>query len=289
MDLAVREVFRPASVHEALALLAARPDAAPLAGGTDLLVQLRDGRRPPSVLVDLGELGLGGIRVSDAGTEIGAATRMDVIAADAHIRRFYPALAAGAAVVGAWPIQCRATLGGNLANASPAADTAPPLLVEGATVLLVSTTGERRVAVEDFFLAPGRTALARGELILSVVLPRPPMVSGARLFERFVKVGPRREQIISVVSLAGRALVLPDGTLAEVRLALGSVAPTPLRARRTESVLNGKRPAGATRREALLTLEEEIAPIDDVRAPARYRRIAAAVVLDRFLTEASRA
>ena len=90
-------------------------------------------------------------------------------------------------------------------------------------------------------------------------------------------------------ALAGRALVRPDGTLEDVRLALGSVAPTPLRARRTEGVLDGKRPAGATRREALLALEEEIQPIDDVRAPARYRRIAAAVVLDRFLTEASSA
>ncbi len=240
------------------------------------------------MLVDLGGLGLSSVRRSDGKTEIGAATRMDVIAADAHIRRFYPALAASAAGVGAWPIQCRATLGGNLANASPAADTAPPLLVEGATLVVVSTAGERRVALEDFFLAPGCTALARGELILSVVLPPPPTASGARLFERFVKVGPRREQIISVVSLAGRALVLPDGTLAEVRLALGSVAPTPLRARRTERILERRRPEGATRREALLTLEEEIAPIDDVRAPARYRRVAAAVLLDRFLGEVAR-
>ncbi len=288
VDLPVREVFRPASVHEALALLAVRPDVTPIAGGTDLLVQLRDGRRPPAALVDLGGLGLEGVRVSEAGTQIGAATRMDVIAADAHIRRFYPALAASAAGVGAWPIQCRATLGGNLANASPAADTAPPLLVERASLVLASTGGERRVAIEDFFLAPGSTTLSRGELIVSVVLPPPPVAPGARPFERFVKLGPRREQIISVVSLAARALVLPDGTLSEVRLALGSVAPTPLRVRGAERALEHRRPERAARREALVALEADIAPIDDVRAPAHYRRVAAAVLLDRFLTEATR-
>ncbi len=288
MDLAVREVLRPASVGEALALLAARPDAAPLAGGTDLLVQLRDGRRPPSVLVDLSGLRLTGITVSEDGAAIGAATAMDAIAADPRIRRLYPALAAGAASVGAWPIQCRATLAGNLVNASPAADTAPPLLVEGATLLAASAAGERRVALEDFFVAPGRTALAPGELILRVTLPPPPAAAQGRLIERFVKVGPRREQVVSVVSLAGRVLVRADGTLARVRLALGSVAPTPLRAHATERLLEGRLPGREARYDAVTALQAEIAPIDDLRASARYRRIAAAVVLDRFLAEAER-
>jgi CO/xanthine dehydrogenase FAD-binding subunit len=143
VDVPVRELIRPGSVAEALAALAERPDALPIAGGTDLLVQLRDGRRRATALLDLDRLGLGSIRESEEGIEIGAATHMDVIAAEPRIRRLHPALAEAAAQIGAWPIQCRATLGGNIANASPAADTAPALLVEGALVVLASRAGTR--------------------------------------------------------------------------------------------------------------------------------------------------
>ena len=288
MDVPVREVIRPGSVAEALAVLAERPDAVPIAGGTDLLVQLRDGRRRGTALIDLDRLGLAGVRECVEGIEIGAATPMDRIAANPRIRRLHPALAEAAAQIGAWPIQCRATLGGNLANASPAADTAPALLVEGALLTLASSAGTRQVPVEEFFLAPGRSALAPGELILAVLLPSWRQEPGVRVLERFVKVGPRREQIISIVSLAGRALVAGNGTFSEVRLAFGSVAPTPVRARRTERVLTGRRPDAELRREAARVLQDDIVPIDDVRAPARYRRIACAVLLDRFLEEAAR-
>jgi xanthine dehydrogenase FAD-binding subunit len=287
VNVPVREVMRPGSLAEALAVLARRPEAVPIAGGTDLLVQLRDGRRRATTLVDLDRLGLAGVRESDEGIEIGAATPMDRIAANPRIRRLHPALAEAAAQIGAWPIQCRATLGGNLANASPAADTAPALLVEGALLTLASSAGPRKVPVEEFFLAPGRSALAPGELILAVLLPSWRQDPGVRVLERFVKVGPRREQIISMASLAGRVLVAGDGTFSEVRLALGSVAPTPVRARRTERVLTGRRPDAELRREAARVLQDDIVPIDDVRAPARYRRIACAVLLDRFLEEAA--
>jgi xanthine dehydrogenase FAD-binding subunit len=289
VDVPVREVLRPASLSEALAVLAQRPDARAIAGGTDLMVQLRDGRRHAAALVDLGRLGLDGVHETEAGIELGAATRMDRIAAEPRIRSLFPALAAAAARVGAWPIQCRATLGGNLANASPAADTAPALLVEGAALQVASSAGARQVAIEEFFLAPGRSALAPGELILSVLLPYPQTDAGARVVERFAKVGPRREQIIAVVSLAGRAVVRADGTLSDVRLALGSVAPTPVRASHAERTLVGRALEPFVRREAVRALQEDIAPIDDVRAPARYRRLAAAVLLDRFLEEAARA
>jgi CO/xanthine dehydrogenase FAD-binding subunit len=289
VDVPVREVLRPTSLPEALELLAERPDARPIAGGTDLMVQLRDGRKHAAALVDLGRIGLELVRESDTELEIGAATRMDRIAAEPRIRSLFPALAAAAAQVGAWPIQCRATLGGNLANASPAADTAPALLVEGAILKVASSAGPRQLAIDEFFLGPGRNALAPGELILSVLLPFPQTDSGARVVERFAKVGPRREQIISVVSLAGRAVVRADGTLSEVRLALGSAAPTPVRARHVEGVLAGRVPDPEVRREAVGALQDDIAPIDDVRAPARYRRLAAAVLLDRFLEEAARA
>jgi CO/xanthine dehydrogenase FAD-binding subunit len=285
VDLPVREVVRPTGMNEALRLLAERPACAPIAGGTDLVVQLRDGRRQVATLVDLSALELAGIRVANGTTEIGSATHMDAIAAHPHIRRFYPALAAAAVQVGAWPIQCRATLGGNLANGSPAADTAPALLVEDATLVIASTAGERTLAIEEFFLAPGRCALARGELIVAIILPPPPGDARGRAVERFAKLGPRREQIISVVSLAGRAVVGDDGTLQGVRIALGAVAPTPVRARRSERILDGRRPTLARRRDAVEALEADIAPIDDVRAPARYRRLASAVLLARFLDE----
>jgi len=214
---------------------------------------------------------------------------MDSIAADGGVRRHFPALAAAAGTVGAWPIQCRATLGGNLVNASPAADTAPALLVAGAWLTVVSTAGTRRLGVEEFFVGPARSALMPGELLVSVFLPLTRIPLGCRLVERFVKTGPRREQAISVVSLAGRAVVRADGGLEAVRLALGSVAPTPVRARRVEAVVTGRRPDAVARREAVQALGHDIAPIDDVRATASYRRIAAAVLLDRFLQEASRA
>jgi CO/xanthine dehydrogenase FAD-binding subunit len=288
LNLPVAKVLRPTSLEEALAALAADPAVRPLAGGTDLVVQLRDGRRSARALLDLSRVDLAGIREVPDGLEIGAGTPMAAIADHPAVARSCPSLAAAAALVGAWPIQCRATLGGNLANASPAADTAPPLLVAGAVLRLESFSGRREVALRDFFRGPGQTGLAPDELIVSVLVPRSRPVAEGRLVERFVKVGPRREQIISMVSLAGRAWLV-EGVLRDVRIALGSVAPTPVRAEGVENLLEDRRPNGATRREAALALQEEIAPIDDVRAPARYRRLAAAVLLDRFLEEVSRA
>jgi CO/xanthine dehydrogenase FAD-binding subunit len=283
MDLPVSRVFRPTSLNEALRLLAEDPHARPLAGGTDVVVQLRDGRRNIATLVDISPLGLAGIRESGDGLEIGACTAMDEIASNPRVRTVCPSLAEAAALVGAWPIQCRATLGGNLANASPAADTAPPLLIAEAELLVASPSGRRRVPVTELFVAPGRTCLAADELILAVHVPAP-WCAHDRLVERFRKVGPRREQIIAVVSLAARVGV-SGGVVGEARLALGSVAATPVRARAAESCLAGKRLTAALRAEACAALQDDITPIDDVRAPASYRRMVAAVLLDRVLAE----
>jgi CO/xanthine dehydrogenase FAD-binding subunit len=283
MDLPVNRVFRPASLSEALQLLAADPRARPIAGGTDLLVQMRDGRRSVATLVDISPLGLSGIRESGDDLEIGAGTVMETITSDPRVRAVCPALAEAAALVGAWPIQCRATLGGNLANASPAADTAPPLLVAEAEVVAASPAGRRRLPVTELFAAAGRTCLAADELIVAVHVPAPSR-GHERLVERFRKVGPRREQIIAVVSLAARVGVT-GGIVGEARLALGSVAATPVRARAAERCLAGRRLTAALRAEACEALQEDIAPIDDVRAPASYRRIVAAVLLDRVLAE----
>jgi len=283
MDLPVEHVVRPPSLEEALAALAADPLARPIAGGTDLVVQLRDGRRRTATLVDLGRSGLTGIRTRDGRLEIGACTPMDVIAADPGVREICPSLAEAAGLIGAWPNQCRATLGGNLANASPAADTAPPLLVAEASLRLVSRGGRREVPAAHFFRGPGETCLAAGEIIEAILVPlwKP---DAERTLDRFAKVGPRREQIISAVSLAAR-IAVRAGAVSDVRLALGATAPTPVRARMTESFLLGRAPTATVRREACVVLQRDIAPIDDVRAPAAYRRVAAAVLLDRSLAE----
>jgi CO/xanthine dehydrogenase FAD-binding subunit len=286
MDLPVSRVLRPTSLDEALAMLAGDPRARALAGGTDLVVQLRDGRRCVETLVDIGALRLSGIVERDGGVEIGAGTSMDAIARDPLVRRRWPVVAEAAGVVGAWPIQCRATLGGNLANASPAADTAPALLAADALVSLASHWARRVVPIDAFFLGPGRTVLGADELIVALFLPPPP---GGHRLERFTKVGPRREQAIATVSLAARATVADDGGLTDVRLALGAVAPTPVRARRAEAFLTGRIPDGETRRHAVRFAEAEISPIDDVRALASYRRLAAATLIDRFLLECAAA
>jgi len=285
MDLALESVVRPQTLDQALAVLKGVAGARVIAGGTDLVVQLRDGRRVADVLVDVSALPLAGITECRDGLDIGALTTMDEIARSEVVAAHWPALAVAAAQVGAWPIQCRATLGGNLANASPAADTAPALLVEGAVVRLRSSDGAREVPVDTFFVAPGRSAVRGGELITSVFVPQPRAPAEGRIVERFVKVGPRREQIISMVSLAGQAVVAADGRVERVRLALGSVAPTPVRARRAEGALTGHVIDESVRRKTLVAAQADIAPIDDVRAPARYRRLAIATLLDRFLTE----
>ncbi len=288
MNLPVEAVLRPRSLAEALSLLAEHPEAVPLAGGTDLVVQLRARRRVAPVLVDLGGLGLDGITVEGDDLVLGAAATMDAIARSPLVRKHAPALAAAAAQVGAWPIQCRATLGGNLANASPAADTAPPLLAAGAEVTAASLAGTRRIPVLDLFSGPGTTTLEPGELLVAVSVPLASPPEDGRLVDRFVKLGPRREQVISVVSLALRALVAPDGTLGGVRIAVGAAAPTPVRCPAAEARLEGRVPDRETRRETARLLQKDLAPIDDLRAPARYRRLAACVLLDRLLVEAAR-
>jgi CO/xanthine dehydrogenase FAD-binding subunit len=288
MDLPIRTLLRPTSLAEAVQLLSQHPEARPLAGGTDLVVQLRDGRRRADTVVDLSALGVSGITVSDHRLEIAACTTMAKIAEDPSVRAIAPALAEAAALVGAWPIQCRATLGGNLANASPAADTAPPLLVANARVRLVQHDGERELALTELFRGPGQTAIHGSELMTAVIVEAPQVAEGHHRIQRFLKVGPRREQVIAVINLAGQATVTPDGRLADVRLALGAVAPTPIRARRTEAMLEGARPDTSTIAAAARAVQAEIAPISDQRAPQRYRRLAAAVLIERFL-ESTRA
>ncbi len=213
---------RPATLAEAVALLADHgPDARVLAGGTDLLIRLRDGSMTPSVVVDVKRVPelAPGIRADGARLVIGATTAMTEIAAHPVIRREYAALAEAAAVVGSVQIRNRATLAGNLCNASPAADTAPALLVHGAVVVAAGPAGERRIPLDAFFVRSGVTTLARGELVTAVELPIP----ASRVASAHERRTRRRGHDLASVTVAFG--VDASGV---ARLAFGSVGPRPL-------------------------------------------------------------
>jgi CO/xanthine dehydrogenase FAD-binding subunit len=270
----------PRTLEEALAILSAEPGTIPFAGGTDLMVLMRLGALTAAPLLDI--RGLSELRgISDDGGSliIGALTTYTELAASPIVVSRYPLLAQAARVSGAWAVQNRGTLGGNIANASPAADTPPVLLVYAAEIELVSGRGKRWLSYSQFHVGYKATQREAGELISRVRLPHP---QDARGFYR--KVGTRSAQAISKVCLAALAR-WRDDRLDDVRIALGSVAPTVLEARRTADYLRGRRQVAIDRRTARALLEAEIAPIDDVRSTARYRRAVAGNLLEQFLDE----
>jgi carbon-monoxide dehydrogenase medium subunit len=275
-------VSSPASLPEALALLATGDGWKPVAGGTDLLVQVNgDLAPPPERVLDIWRLTeLRGINLVGDGLVLGALTTYSQIRRSDLCREHLPALVEAAATIGAAQIQNRGTIGGNVINASPAGDTLPILLATDARLTLVSARGERTVAAKDFWPAYRKTACAPDELLLGISFPLPK----AR-HVRFRKVGTRRAQAISKVVLA-IAWREDGGVWRDVRVALGSVAPTPIRAEETERVLEGAAPRETTADHAASTLAAEIHPIDDVRSTADYRRVVAARVLHRLLREA---
>ncbi len=279
----------PRRLFEAYELLAAGHDAGaapvPIAGATDLMVQISgELGEPPARLLDLSRLEeLRGIALDRGTLILGAATTYAEIRRSTLCREHLPALVECAATVGAAQIQNRGTLGGNLGTASPAGDTLPILLATDALVLVGGQRGERRIPATEFFIGYRQTALAPDELILHVEIPMRP---GRHV--RFRKVGTRRAQAISkiVVTLAWRDPGGASGPWADVRLALGSGAPIPIRPAATEGVLEGSRPTPEVADRAAAVLAGELSPIDDVRSTADYRRIVAARVLHRLLREA---
>jgi CO/xanthine dehydrogenase FAD-binding subunit len=257
---------RPDRLADAIAILADQgPDARPLAGGTDLIIRIRDGSIRPRTVIDVkgvAELD-GGIREIDGHLAIGARAVMTDIAADPRIRRDYDALVEGAAVVGAVQIRNRATLAGNLCNASPAADTAPALLVYGATVVATGSTGSRRIPVDDFFVRSGVTSLARDELVTAIELPRPVVPWGSV----HVRRTRRRGHDLASVTLA--CAVRADG---ETRLAYGSVGPRPLLVVDETGVLADAAASDAAKLERLDALVVDASPSPtSMRASPEYR------------------
>jgi carbon-monoxide dehydrogenase medium subunit len=250
-----------------------------LAGGTDLIVQLRAGRRDADLVVDVKEIGeLNELRLDSAGLLIGAAVPCYRIYNDPAIARAWPGIIDAVSIIGGTQIQGRATLGGNLANAAPSADAVPVLIALGARCRIAGPAGKRSLAVEDFCVAPGRNALAPGELLVSVEIPAQPAHSGAA-YLRFI---PRNEMDIAVVGV-GASVALEDGVFRAARIALASVAPTPLFVPAAGESLIGK-PVG----EAAIQAASEIAqaaakPITDMRGTAAYRRHLCGVMTRRAL------
>jgi CO/xanthine dehydrogenase FAD-binding subunit len=274
----------PAGLREALEILARDPGKwRPLAGGTDLMVLFEAGRLPFKNLLNILSLAeLKGIEVSSSEVKIGALSTFSQIQAHPVLVSDFPLLCQAGRETGALAIQNRGTLGGNIANASPAADSPPALLVYDAQVELVSVSGSRWVDYRDFHSGYKKMNLQPHELIRCVKLPR----RKEKWIHSYRKVGTRKAQAISKVCFAAGAL-LEGGVLKDIRLALGSVAPLPLRCLNTEEFLRGKAVGSALESGARQALLAEITPIDDIRSTSLYRREVAANLLLDFLRSLS--
>jgi xanthine dehydrogenase small subunit len=267
--------FRPRTLEEALEILAQRPgEARPVAGGTDALVRAKDGVLSRAALFDVTAVPeLRGIRERDGHLWIGAAATHTEMMESPLVARYAPALPEACAVIGGPQIRNRGTLGGNLANASPAADTVPALYAADAVVEVVSVSDRKEVAITDFFTGPGKSVLAGDELILGVRIPKRAGVRGA-----FLRLGQRQAQAISKVSIA-LALSLKNGRPYWVRVAFGAVASTVIRGVQAErALLEGGLEA---LKKAQAAARAEVRPIDDLRSTRDYRREMAAILLER--------
>jgi carbon-monoxide dehydrogenase medium subunit len=275
----------PTTLAEAATLLA-RNGARALAGGTDIIVQVRENRRDAEILVDLKNVPeVNTLSYARQGLILGAAVACYRVAEHPDVRRWYPGLADAVALVGGVQIQSRASVGGNLCNASPAADTIPALIALGASAVIATPGGTRRtVPVEQFCTGPGRTVLGPGELLVHLHLP-PPAANSGSAYLRFI---PRNEMDIAVVG-AGVALTL-DGKRAactSARVALGAVAPTPLLVPEAGAALTGT-PLGDNDVEPAAALARAAArPISDMRGSADYRRHLVGVLVRRALRVAA--
>jgi len=276
----------PQSLHEAIDLLVrADGDARPLAGGTDLITQMKENRKSPGLVVNVKRIPELNVLSWDEqqGLRIGGAISCTRIVTFASVRERYPALAEACALIGSIQIQNRAALGGNFCNAAPSADAVPPVLSYGGKVIIAGPTGWRELPAENFFVGPGQTVLGKGELLVEITIPTPPLHSGAA-YLRFI---PREEMDIAVAGVGSFVQLSTDRTRCErARITLAAVAPTPVRAREAEDFLAGK-PLDS----AILTQAGELAalaakPISDVRGSAAYRVELVKVLTRRTLQKA---
>jgi carbon-monoxide dehydrogenase medium subunit len=272
----------PASLEELLSVLHQNAgEAKVIAGGTDLIPQMRLGKLSPKVLVDPQRIPSAGIAETEDSLLLGPLLTHTQVINSPLLKREYHALVEACQQVGGPPIRNRGTVAGNLANASPAADSALPLLIYDASVLVTSLAAEREIPLNEFYLGPGQTQLSPGEFIYQIRIPKTPPRSHAI----FLKLGNRKAMAIAVASLAVRISLDERGKVSQARLALGSVAPTPLRAYQAEAMLQSNSLNAGTIQLAAEAARDAASPISDLRASADYRSKMVTVLVRRALDQ----
>jgi carbon-monoxide dehydrogenase medium subunit len=266
------EYLAPKTVKECIALLSQYGEKAKvIAGGTDLISQMKWGEIKPDYLISLSQIpNLNEIQFSSpTGLKLGALVKIGEIERSEIIKKHYPILAQAASVLGSVEIRNRGTVGGNLCNAAPSADMAPSLLVLDAKAVIASQSGEKIIPLEDFFVGPGKTILSNHEFLVRLEVP--PMKPNS--FGEYIKIGIRKTMDIAVVGVAV-LITLDHGnhTCEEARLGLGAVAPTPIRAKQAEGVLKGKKLNEELIELAAKTASDEASPLNDIRSSEKYRR-----------------
>ena len=274
--------FSPTSLHEAYEILAERgPSAKVIAGGTDLMVLMNSRLLDAAEFIDIWRLDeLRGIADEGETIRIGALATYTQLIQSPLIQQYNPALVEASRTIGAVQIQNRGTLGGNIVNASPAGDSLPVLAAFDAEVELGSRDGARRVSFNQFYTGYRRTVMQPDELVLAVRVPK--LEAGEQSF--FRKVGTRRAQAISKVVMAAKTK-MSDGKIERISIGLGSVAPTVIRAPRTEALLTNASPSPELIQQAHRTIYDEVTPITDLRSTERYRRQVTANVLGKMLRQ----
>jgi CO/xanthine dehydrogenase FAD-binding subunit len=281
------DFYQPTTLQEASRLFKEKgPGGRFLAGGTDLVIAMKEKGLLPNYVVDLKRVpGISGIRENpDGSISLGALTTMYEIETSPLINKKFHFLAQSAAEVGSIQIRNRATIGGNMCNATPSADTAPALIALGATAKISGATGERSVSLEQFFRGPGQSVLAADEILTEIVIPKTP----AGLVGEYIKFSPREMMDLAYVGIAvAYDFATQTKTCSGVRIVLGAVAPTPIRAERAESALEGQSLSEALAEKAGNIAAEEAKPISDVRSSADYRRAMVGAMTKRALLNAA--
>ncbi len=280
------DYVRADTVDRAVTLLS-QEGARPLAGGTDLIPQMREGRRTAATIVDLKHIPelVAITDLPDGGLSIGAAAKASVLARDPRVLRNYPAVASSSCLIGSLQVQNRASLGGNICNAAPSADGVPALLAHGAKALIAGPNGRREMPLEALFQGPGRTTLAAGEILVAILLPP----NAPRSAAHYLRFTPRREMDIAVVGAGTWIHLDADDRVVAARIFLASVGPTPIRATTAEAALVGAIANSETLREAGRCAGEDAKPISDTRGSMEYRRTLSTVLTMRALGACCRA
>lgn len=280
------DFFQPATLAEASRLLKENgPGGRFLAGGTDLVIAMKEKGLLPKYIVDLKSVpGLSGIRENNDGTiTIGALTTMYAIETSPVIKEKYPFLAQSAAEVGSIQIRNRATIGGNMANATPSADVAPSLIALNTTAKIANANGERTVAVEDFFRGPGQNVMNADEILTEITIPK----TSPQLVGEYIKFSPRDMMDLAYIGVAVVYNLGSDKKCTGVRIVLGAVAPTPIRATNSEALLEGKVLTEELATQVGDEAARESKPISDVRSSADYRRAMVGVMTKRAILNAA--